>query len=201
MNPTDILKNEHRIIEVVLQALEAMSAVAEHEHTLDAADANQAVDFLRNFADRCHHGKEEVHFFTQMELHGFPRDGGPTGVMIYEHEQSRAHVRKIAASIIPAANGDNEALDCFVTHANAYIQLLRDHIQKEDHCLFPMADNAFSEADQQLLLQKFEQTEREDIGEGVHETFVAAAKSLAGKYHVDLSHVDANCFQCGCHHG
>jgi hemerythrin-like domain-containing protein len=84
MRATEILTHEHRVIEQVLGCLEAMGAEARAAGRLDGAAAQDAVAFFRNFADRCHHGKEEVHLFPALEAKGFPRDGGPTGVMLDE---------------------------------------------------------------------------------------------------------------------
>jgi hypothetical protein len=49
--------------------------------------------FFRNFADRCHHSKEEDELFPKMVEHGIPKEGGPIGVMLMEHDQGRAFVR------------------------------------------------------------------------------------------------------------
>ena len=200
MKPVEILKNEHRVIEVVLNCLESMAEKALRDGKLEAEPARQAVDFFRNFADRCHHGKEEAHLFTWMEAHGFPRQGGPTGVMLHEHEEGRSHVRGMDAAIERAAQGEAVALRSFVKHAQSFIPLLREHIQKEDHCLFSMADQSMSEDDRVAMLQAFEHTEREDIGHGVHEKYLEIARSLAARYQVDAHEVDANGIPCGCHH-
>ena len=63
MKPTDLLSNEHRVIEQVLDCLEKMVARSAEHQQLEEEPARQAVDFFRNFADRCHHGKEEAHLF------------------------------------------------------------------------------------------------------------------------------------------
>jgi hemerythrin-like domain-containing protein len=139
MNPTEILSGEHRIIEQVLDCLEKLAKDCAAQGRLDKAAAEQALDFFRNFADRCHHGKEETHLFPTMEAKGFPRQGGPTGVMLGEHEQGRAHIRAMAEAVEGAA-GESEAVTRFVTHAHGYVGLLRKHIEKEDHCLFAMAN-------------------------------------------------------------
>ena len=126
--------------------------------------AKDAVAFFRDFADRCHHGKEEAHLFPALEAKGFPRQGGPTGVMLHEHEQGRAHVRGMAEDIDAAAAGDAAALRQFIEHAEGYISLLREHIYKEDHVLFQLADRTLSEADQQALSAAFGQVEAEEMG-------------------------------------
>ena len=76
-------------------------------------------------ADRCHHGKEEAHLFPAMEARGFLRSGGPTGVMLDEHEQGRACVRGMADAIDAAAAGDAAAQRRFLDHAAGYVGLLR----------------------------------------------------------------------------
>ena len=63
MSPTEILMQEHRLIEQVLDCLEALTQRAEGTGTLDVASATQALEFFSVFADRCHHAKEEDCFF------------------------------------------------------------------------------------------------------------------------------------------
>jgi len=85
MRPTEILMQEHRVIEQVLDCLERMAQRVEAGDELDLESAKQAIDFFRNFADRCHHGKEEDCLFPLLEQKGFSREQGPTGVMLHEH--------------------------------------------------------------------------------------------------------------------
>ena len=77
MKPTQILENEHRVIEQVLDCLDKIADRCETDGRLDAESAREAVDFFRNFADRCHHGKEEAELFPLMHARGFPQEGGP----------------------------------------------------------------------------------------------------------------------------
>lgn len=200
MKPTEILKSEHRVIEVVLRVLDTMASRAEEEKVLDGESAKQTIDFFKNFADRCHHAKEEGLLFPWMEAHGFPREGGPTGVMFSEHEQGRTHIQNMSQSIDPASQGDAEALDRFINNARAYIYMLSEHIQKEDHCLFSMADQAMGEEDQQQLMQNFDHTEKEEVGAGVHERYLELARTLANKYQVDFENLNSEISPSGCHH-
>lgn len=71
-----------------------------------------------------------------------------------------------------AAPGLAEALKWFVQHAQSYLKLLREHIHKEDICLFPAAAHRLTEADQQQLLGVFEKVEADEIGQGIHERFL-----------------------------
>ncbi len=192
MKPTEILYQEHRVIEQVLDCLEKMAEHAEHSGVVEKQPALDAVAFFRGFADKCHHGKEEAQLFPAMEAKGFPRQGGPTGVMIQEHEIGRAHVRAIAAAAEQGAAAE------FVKEARGFIELLRQHIQKEDHCLFAMADQAFTPDDQAKLLAAFEKVEQEDMGAGTHEKFLQLANDLADRYKV--SRTAAATHSSCCHH-
>lgn len=201
MKPTDILSNEHRVIEQVLNCLEKIVQQCQSEGKLDKQSAKDAVEFFRNFADRCHHGKEEAHLFPAMEARGFSRDAGPTGVMIYEHEQGRNFVRSMDDAIETAANGDVSAQGKFVRNARGYINLLREHIQKEDHCLFGMANQALTKQDQANLLAVFDKVEHEEMGEGVHEKYSKIANDLAERYGVPLAQLESVAGHgCGCGH-
>lgn len=201
MKPTDVLFQEHRVIEQVLDCLEQMAQRCEVQGTLDAHDAENAVAFFREFADECHHGKEETHLFPAMEAKGFPRNGGPTGVMLYEHDQGRALVRGMKDAIEPAAQGDAAARARFVRFARDFIGLLRQHIHKEDHCLFTMANQAFSDEDQERLLAAFAQVESEHQARGTHDTFLQVADALADRYGVAKAWpASASGPSCGCGH-
>jgi hemerythrin-like domain-containing protein len=201
MKPTDILSQEHRVIEQVLDCLERMADRAATEHTVDESAARQAIDFFRNFADHCHHAKEESHLFPAMEARGFPRDCGPTGVMLREHELGRDYIRAAEEAVGPAASGDEQATRRFVQAARQYIGLLREHIQKEDHCLFSMANQAFSDEDQHRLLEAFQRVEAQQMGLGTHEKFLKIADDLATRYGVPREVTMAASHQgCGCSH-
>ena len=201
MKPTDMLSNEHRVIEQVLECLGKIVERSDSDRKLDKQSAREAVLFLRNFADKCHHAKEEGHLFPAMEARGFAREGGPTGVMIYEHEQARDRVRKMDENIEAASQGDVAALQKFTEHVRAYCDLLRNHIEKEDHCLYTMANQAFTDEDQQELLLAFEKVEAEEIGGGVHEKYVGIANELADRFGVPrvvTSHKEHGTGHC-CH--
>lgn len=126
-DPFSQLMDEHRVIEQVLAALEAAAV-----RDVPAAFYEQALDFATEYADGYHHAKEEERLFTYLEERGMPRDYGPLGVMIQEHDAGRAHIRAMRAHL---AEGDVQALR---QESLAYALLMRDHIAKEDNVLFPM---------------------------------------------------------------
>ena len=184
MQPTDILMTEHRLIEQVLTCLEKIVQQAEAEKKLERKSALEAIDFCRAFADGCHHAKEEAHLFPAMEANGFSGGCSPVAVMQREHELGRMYIQGMAAAVESAAVGEHEALTWFVQHGKSYIKLLREHIHKEDTCLFPAANHRLAETDQQQLLVAFEKIEAEEIGTGTHEKYLTLANQLADRFGV-----------------
>lgn len=182
MKATDILSREHEVILQMLDCLERIVEEASANGKLEAQPARDAIGFFQIFADKCHHGKEEAHLFPAMEAKGYPRVGGPTGVMLMEHESGRACVRGMSESAEAAAQGDRAAVRQFAQSGRNYIDVLRGHIEKEDHCLFGMANQVFSEQDQKSLLAAFEKAEAEHAGGGTHERHLAVAQSLVARY-------------------
>ena len=106
----------------------------------------------------------------------------------------------MADAIEEAAAGNSEAVAQFAAHAQGYVGLLREHIEKEDHCLFTMADQALTEDDQQRLLEAFEHVEHEHMGLGTHEKYLLLADELANRFGVTRT-VGISSRACGCHHG
>jgi hemerythrin-like domain-containing protein len=202
MQPTDILMTEHRLIEQVLNCLEKIVEQTDTEKKLEKESALEAIDFCRAFADGCHHAKEEAHLFPMMEANGFSGGCSPVAVMQREHELGRLYVQGMAAAVEAASAGDPEALKWFVQHGRSYVTLLREHIHKEDICLFPAADHRLTESDQQQLLAALEKIESEEIGRATHAKYHALADQLADRFGVsrcqgvDPKHGSG----CGCGH-
>jgi hemerythrin-like domain-containing protein len=175
--PTQILKDEHALILEALDAIERKVAALEAGAAPDRAYFEKAVQFLRSFADQCHHGKEENLLFKTMVDRGFPRQGGPIAVMLHEHETGRSFIRGLAEGAA-AVGTDPGAAKKIIENGRGYVGLLRAHIDKENHVLFPMADNVLSPEDQEHLGKEFERFEAEETGAGVHESMLKLLEEL-----------------------
>jgi hemerythrin-like domain-containing protein len=113
-----------------------------------------------------------------MEQAGIPKEGGPIGQMLHEHEQGRAFIRGMKQAL----GGENVDAGAFRTNASGYIELLRAHIEKENEILFPMGDRFLPPEKQQELLEAFDKHEEEVIGAGVHERLHAMLDDFASRY-------------------
>jgi hemerythrin-like domain-containing protein len=179
MRATEDLKQEHRVIELVLTALEGMAQQLERGNLLRREPAERALEVVRNFADKCHHGKEERYLFKRLETRGMSRQTGIISELLHEHGEGRAHVRAFARALVGACENNPQDGRAFAQHAQGYVTLLRKHIQKEDDVFFPMADQKLTPEDDAELMEAFEKIEREEIGEGAHEKYHRWAVELA----------------------
>jgi hemerythrin-like domain-containing protein len=186
MKATDTMKEEHRLILRVLQCLSVAADKAEKEPGLDVESIQKMLEFFRDFADRCHHAKEEDHFFPLARSRGVGCLPASIESPLDEHQEGRDHIRVMDETLSKARSGDRQAKARFLQHARQYVQLLRDHIGKEDHCLFPTADTMLSTADQGALAKAFEELERQELGAGTHERFRALADELCARWQVPV---------------
>jgi hemerythrin-like domain-containing protein len=171
------LMNEHEAILAAIQILDRMIPAIEKAPSVEKKDIQDFIGFLKEFADKCHHGKEEGLLFPAMVKAGVPDQGGPIGVMLAEHARGRQFIRDMEAALL--INVDREKL---AAAAVGYASLLRAHIQKENGILFPMAERVLTGAQLDALYEGFEKHEEEVIGQGRHEELHAMLEGLQDKY-------------------
>jgi len=178
MKATDYLMKEHRLIERGIAALEAGTLKLEAGVDVRPGFFLDATDFVRDFADGCHHKKEEDILFITMAGKGVPVQGGPIGVMLAEHEQGRMYNRGIKSGVEKLQAGDPSGQVEIIQNGRGYAALLRQHIAKEDGILFPMAERVIPPPEQEQMWQDFDRVEREEIGDGVYEKYLAFVETL-----------------------
>jgi hemerythrin-like domain-containing protein len=176
MKPTQVLVEEHRVIERVLIALETAAERLSAGEAVSADFFLGAADFIRGFADGCHHHKEEDVLFPALTAAGIPNEGGPVGVMLFEHEEGRRYTAAMRASAERLKSGDASASDEVSRNALRYVALLRNHIAKENNVLFPMADQVIRGDAAAKMTESFEEIERQEQGD--HDRYLALAATL-----------------------
>jgi len=179
MKATEILMSEHRVIEKMLDTLDAAVVKLQQNKPVKPSFFLEAVDFIRNFADGFHHHKEEGVLFLSMIKNGMDKDSGPIGVMFQEHDLGRSYTLQIYEGALKLEKGNQSSLDTIVENATNYVTLLRQHIYKEDNILFPMADRVIPAAQHEQVLKDFERVEAEETGEDVHKKYLALAEKLS----------------------
>jgi len=153
-NITNVLSEEHqnilKVIDLMLSACEQLEKGKE----LDEAFFENAIDFIRNYADRYHHAKEEDILFKVMleNLEGLHCN--PIPVMLDEHETGRRYVKGIEEGL---KNKDKEKI---IGNARGFGYLLQEHIFKEDNVLYPMAEQALNDQQKEEVLLKYDEVNR-----------------------------------------
>lgn len=151
----ELLVKEHERILVVVDRLEKECEDFESGKNVDEDFFRKSIDFIRNYADKFHHAKEEDILFKEFEK--CAEEGcvhcDPTEQMLHEHELGRDFVKGIKEGL---DEDDNEKI---IRNTRGYIQLIKEHIFKEDTILYPMADEALSKEIQEKMLRKFRDIE------------------------------------------
>ncbi len=173
---TQDLRNEHDAILHVFTILDKMLSSTTKSDADNLRFGNELVHFLKIFADKCHHGKEEDILFIELENKGVPNEGGPIGAMLLEHKQGREYIALMSKSL------EAKDLVSFKQHAINYRDLLRNHIAKENNVLFMMADQLLDEKNQDGLFERFEIHEENVVGHGVHEELHAKIHTWEEEY-------------------
>lgn len=182
MKATQQLKAEHEGIRLMLGILGEICRRVESSEEVNLHHLEGILEFLRVFVDRCHHGKEEEFLFPALESVGILKEGGPIGQMLAEHEQGRQLVGQIGRCLPTGTNEEWASRTKFCETSRKYIELLNQHIEKENQVLFVMADTRLSEIQQEKLFDEFEKLEEEKIGLGKHAEFHRLLDELAGIY-------------------
>ena len=185
MDAIETLMNEHRTIERAIDALVSFCDEIRRKSADDRGakdELGKFVTFIREFADSCHHGKEEDILFAAMIGAGFPSRGGPIAVMLMEHDQGRAHVRALADLAGQEAPWTAEDRQRLAEAAHGYGNLLRAHIHKEDAILYPMAEQRLPAEVMERVSADCEAYEARKTGSGEHERLHALAEELVSRY-------------------
>jgi len=175
---TQVLRDEHEVILRVLDGTRMLAESMEAGADVPPHILSNVIEFLKLFADRQHHGKEEDLLFPELEKKGMPRAGGPVGVMLMEHQIGRSHIAQMAEAAKAYEGGDREAGAKWADNALDYVALLRDHIAKENNILFVMAERLLAPAEQQRLAIEFDGVDKQKIGEGESERLLRLADSV-----------------------
>ena len=150
INITNELSDEHqnilKFIDVVLSECEKL----ENGKKLEKAFFEKAIDFIKNYADRYHHAKEEDILFKWLVENLENMHCNPIPVMLDEHETGRRYVNGIQEGL----NENNK--EKIIGNTRGYGYLLKEHIYKEDNILYPMAEEALNEQQKAIITKEYD---------------------------------------------
>ncbi len=180
--PSEILREEHEVIQHLLHVLGAMAKRVEHGETVARADVDDILEVVVNFADKCHHAKEEKALFPAL-TRASPKEGA---LLVHrlegDHAAGRHLVAALRAEAAVLASGDPKVRTQFVKDARSYVALLEEHIAQETKQLLPLVDRALPAKERTALAEEFDRIEREETGAGLHEKYEGTIHRLADRY-------------------
>ncbi len=185
----ELMMQEHELIVGVLASLQAMAEKLATGALVARQDVADFGRFFRDFADKCHHGKEEDRLFVKMVEAGFPQDSCPIAVMLAEHDAGRQEVRgllKIGAGAGPLNEAERVGA---IEYARQLVPLLYAHIQKENNILYPMAQTTITAEEFDLLDRSCEAFDQEIRGQINVAELKELASNLIRRYPADPAHL------------
>ncbi len=146
--PMKKLVNEHLLIKRLIALIPFIAETLDINKKSHQLLIRQCVDFIRSYADKFHHAKEEDILFKC-----FDESLDILTVMLTDHDTGRGHVRAILGAM---DNGENEIV---IHHLIQYAELLTEHIKKEDEILYPWMDRILDDRQIGKLYSQFSETD------------------------------------------
>lgn len=172
---THVLVAEHRLILRMIALLEHNAPLTAQGSYRNWQFYHDGIDFIRNYADKFHHAKEEDVLFMALLANGMPKEHSPVAAMLLEHDMGRNFVRAMETAVIAAEAGHPEAYQAIADNACGYAALLREHIDKEDTVLYPLAERILPEAMRPDILAGYATAEQQTAA-GFGEKYQAVVK-------------------------
>jgi hemerythrin-like domain-containing protein len=154
--PMKRLVDEHvlikRLVALIPEVIKSLDVGSEQGGQI----IRNSVKFIRTYADKYHHAKEEEILFKY-----FDENLDILKVIREDHENARAHVRAMLKGL------DEQDKKEIAEHLNAYHELLTEHIKKEDEILYPWIDRNLSVAQVGELFSKFNEADEKSDKEAI----------------------------------
>jgi hemerythrin-like domain-containing protein len=179
MKPRGPLMIEHRLIEKMLDITSKELTLINRTEKVNPIYIDTFVDFIRTYADRTHHGKEEDILFKALENKDMNTDDKKMMQgLITDHSMSRKVVGELVAANKKYVTGDFTSIDVIIDKLSFLLNLYPNHISKEDNIFFPNTEKYFSEEELDKMLDDFREFDRKMI----HEKYRRLYESLRDMY-------------------
>jgi hemerythrin-like domain-containing protein len=165
MKPIGPMMWEHRLIEKMLLLFDGEIKKIDAQKRVNTVFIDMAVDFIRTYADRTHHGKEEDILFRDLVKKRLtPEHARIMDELIAEHRYARQVVGKLVAARDRYVKGE-DATQEIITYLKELAQFYPVHIAKEDKQFFYPCMDYFTKTEQDQMLSEFNEFDRNMIHE------------------------------------
>lgn len=155
MMPIGPMMIEHRLIERMIRVMDSKTVKMKTGGKADPAFIETAVDFIRTYADRCHHGKEEDILFRELRKRAISQEHKKImEELIEDHREGRKITGKLVEANERYLAGDSKALEDIVQCLQTLVDFYPRHIEKEDKHFFIPVMKYFSKDEQDAMLKE-----------------------------------------------
>jgi hemerythrin-like domain-containing protein len=183
MNSIDIMVEEHVYIKRMLAIVRRTCNRLLNGEPIVYEDFYKMIDFIRNYADRHHHGKEEAILFTKMmEQLGATAEKLVRYGMLVEHDLGRLFIQDLEQALDRLKAGDDEAKLDIIANAVSYTNLLNRHIDKEDQVVYKFAQRNFDENTLRQIDEESQQYEQEKTKQGIQDKYLRLLEELETRF-------------------
>ena len=166
---------EHRLIERMITVIRRRLGETEKTQSMDPFFVDTSVDFIRIYADRTHHGKEEEILFRDLDKKDLSdEDRRIMKELIEDHVFGRETTKALVEANNRYRDGEVAALADVISRLRTLIDFYPKHIEKEDRIFFPASRTYFSAEEEQAMLAEFWEFDRKMI----HEKYKAVVHGL-----------------------
>lgn len=183
MKSIEIMVNEHENIKRMLKVVREISYRVMTMGEFDMEDVPKIIDFIRIYADKHHHGKEEdILFKTMNEKIDKLREAGSITGMYIEHDLGRLFMKDLEDALKEYSQGNDRARLDIIANAVGYTNLLERHINKENMAMYKFAEKMLEDEDKLFIEEKAGQIEKQAEAEGLQEKYIELLENLEEKY-------------------
>ncbi|MBK5241464.1 hemerythrin domain-containing protein [Clostridium sp.] len=186
MDAIDLMMDEHKYISRGLKVFRKLSIEILNTNIVDFVSFEKMILFVRNYADKHHHNKEEVVLFKKLETQlGEKMVKGPLSGMYIEHDLGRQHIKLLEEALLRVKNGDLDSKVDIIANSICYSDLLTRHIDKENRLIYAFARRALSKTDMVDINVSCEKLESIATENHVQKEYIDVLEMLEKKYVTD----------------
>lgn len=183
MNSVKIMVMEHEYILRMLNVVRKASFKVMKGEEINYEDFSKMIEFIRQYADAHHHGKEEKFLFKEMQTKlGKLGENLITHGMLVEHDLGRLYMSDLTDALQRVKNGDEESKLDVISNAVGYTNLLKRHINKENDAVYSFGETKLSKEVIEEINLKTEEFEKEAEKKGTQKYFIDMLENLEKKY-------------------
>lgn len=182
MNAIELMVMEHTYIKRMLKVGRKYCLKILNNEEVEYNDFYKIIDFVRNYADKHHHGKEEIMLFNRMvdEIGGAAEKLVKYGMLV-EHDLGRFYMQSLEAALKKVEAGDKDARVDVIANLIGYTDLLNRHIDKEDNIAYKFAARELSNETLDKIDEEAKAFEKEQESKNIQQKYIDILEELERK--------------------